>query len=229
MLDGVSEAPIRVAILNDYEIVVEGLRSMLAPYRDRIHVVTANAEDVIPGPVDITLYDTFSQPQVDNADIEDVISDARSGAVVIYTWNLHPRLAGQAIEKGCSGFLDKALQGADLVAHLEKISQGQIIVSPVRKLRGTEDVPRVGAWPGKRQGLTPREAEIVALITQGLSNDEIAKHAFISINSVKSFIRSAYRKIGVTRRSQAVRWGFENQMLPTKWDGPEDAGQLTAS
>lgn len=224
-----NEAPIRVAILNDYEIVVEGLRSMLAPYRDRIHVVTANAEDVIPEPVDITLYDTFSQPQVDNADIEDVISDARSGAVVIYTWNLHPRLAGQAIEKGCSGFLDKALQGTDLVAHLEKISQGQIIVSPVKKLRGTEEAPRVGAWPGKRRGLTPREAEIVALITQGLSNDEIAKHAFISINSVKSFIRSAYRKIGVTRRSQAVRWGFENQMLPTKWDGPEDAEQLTAS
>ena len=65
-------------------------------------------------------------------------------------------------------------------------------------------------------GLTPREAEILALITQGLSNQEIAARAFLSINSVKTYIRTAYRKINVASRSQAVLWGVDNGFKPDK-------------
>ena len=54
----------------------------------------------------------------------------------------------------------------------------------------------------------------MALITQGLSNQEIADRVFVSINSVKSYIRYAYRKIGVERRSQAVVWAVENGFKP---------------
>ena len=57
-------------------------------------------------------------------------------------------------------------------------------------------------------GLAPRELEVLALITQGLTNQEIADRAYLSINSVKTYVRSAYRKIGVSRRSQAVGWGL---------------------
>ena len=71
-----------------------------------------------------------------------------------------------------------------------------------------------GDWPGRSAGLTPREAEILALITQGLSNQEIADRAFLSINSVKTYIRTAYRKINVTSRSQAVLWGVDNGFKP---------------
>lgn len=59
-------------------------------------------------------------------------------------------------------------------------------------------------------GLSDREEEVLALIVAGLSNREIAERAYISINSVKTYIRSAYRKIGVTSRSQAVAWGLRN-------------------
>ena len=57
-----------------------------------------------------------------------------------------------------------------------------------------------------------REAEIIALITRGLSNKDIAARCFLSINSVKSYIRSAYRRMGVTSRSQAVLWGVRHGM-----------------
>ena len=88
---------------------------------------------------------------------------------------------------------------------------GEIVILP-----GDYDTSEGGAgdWPGREAGLTPREAEIIALITQGLSNREIADRAFLSINSVKSYIRTAYRKINVTRRSQAVLWGVENGFKP---------------
>ena len=57
-------------------------------------------------------------------------------------------------------------------------------------------------------GSTPRR--------NGLSNGEIAARTFLSINSVKSYIRSAYRAMGVSTRSQAVLWGIDNGMAPTR-------------
>ena len=71
-----------------------------------------------------------------------------------------------------------------------------------------------GDWPGRSAGLSPREAEVVALITRGLSNQEIAERAHVSMNSIKSYIRSAYRKIGVERRTQAVLWAVANGFQP---------------
>ena len=62
-------------------------------------------------------------------------------------------------------------------------------------------------WPGRSEGLTARESEMLALITQGKSNAEIAAITYLSPNSVKTYIRSAYAKIGVTSRTQAVLWG----------------------
>ena len=75
-------------------------------------------------------------------------------------------------------------------------------------------VGRHGRRYGKHAGLSVREAEIIALITQGLSNQEIADRCYLSINSVKTYVRTAYRKMGVARRSQAVLWGMRNGFEP---------------
>jgi DNA-binding CsgD family transcriptional regulator len=55
-------------------------------------------------------------------------------------------------------------------------------------------------------GLSPREREVLRLIADGLTNEQIADHIFLSINTVKTYVRTAYRKVGVTSRAQAVRW-----------------------
>ncbi|WP_309648576.1 helix-turn-helix transcriptional regulator [Nocardioides sp.] len=67
--------------------------------------------------------------------------------------------------------------------------------------------------------LSAREAQVIGLIVQGLSNDEIAATVFLSINSVKTYIRTAYRKIGVTRRAQAVVWGMTHGFAPDQGNG----------
>ena len=64
--------------------------------------------------------------------------------------------------------------------------------------------------------LSEREEQVLALIVQGLTNQEIADRVYISINSVKTYIRSAYRKIGVRSRSQAVVWGLRNGVQPPR-------------
>jgi len=61
---------------------------------------------------------------------------------------------------------------------------------------------------GSRDDLTGREEEMLRMISQGYSNKEIAATLYLSINSVKTYIRSAYRKIGIERRAQAVIWGI---------------------
>ena len=64
--------------------------------------------------------------------------------------------------------------------------------------------------PGGEVGLSPREVAVVRLIAQGVSNQVIAGTLFLSINSVKTYIRSTYRKIGVTNRASAVAWALQN-------------------
>ena len=198
------KAPIRLAIVDDYAVVVAGIASLLAD--ERIDVVETGVSLPVISDVDVVLYDTFGQVQGQGIDLEDFVRD--SGAkVVIYSWNLHSSLIDKAIAAGASGYLSKVLTGPAIVGALERILNGERVI-----LAGDDEssVGGAGDWPGRSAGLSPREAEVLALITSGLSNQEIADRAYLSINSVKTYIRAAYRKIGVDRRTQAVIWGMHN-------------------
>lgn len=201
-------APLRLAIVDDYAVVVAGVASFLAA--ERIEVVETGASQPVISDVDIVLFDTFAQVDGERIDLEDFVRD--SGAkVVVYSWNLEPKLIEQAMAGGARGYLSKVLTGPEIVAALERVMRGEIVILPGH---GEASTDGAGDWPGRAAGLTPREAEILALITQGLSNLEIANRAFLSINSVKTYIRTAYRKINVTSRSQAVLWGVDNGFKP---------------
>ena len=205
--------PVRIAVVNDYEIVVAGVAAMLHPFADRVVVHELAAGAQVSTDVDVVLYDTFGQVQGDGVDLEDLVHG--SGALVcIYSWNVQPELVQTALSRGAAGYLSKALSAEEVVAAIEAIARGEI-VQITREGDSGQEAP--GAeWPGREYGLTQREAEVVALITQGLTNQEIASRAYISINSVKTYIRTAYRKIGVTRRSQAVVWGMKHGFEPDR-------------
>ena len=63
---------------------------------------------------------------------------------------------------------------------------------------------------GEAAGLSPREGSVLGLVVSGLSNQQIADRLYLSINSVKTYIRSTYRKVGVSSRAQAVAWGIQH-------------------
>ncbi len=207
----VAARTLRIAILNDYEIVATGLAQMFEPYSDRVTVVEVVTSAPVREPADIALYDTFSQTHDIDQDIESVLQECNARRLVIYSWNLHPDLVKSALKKGVLGYLGKRLSALELVEALERIHAGEIVVTE----DDVEHEPVAGDWPGRKHGLTTRESEIIALITQGLSNQQIADRAFLSINSVKSYIRSSYRKMGVTSRSRAVLWGIEHGFRPS--------------
>ncbi len=201
----------RVAIVNDYEIVVAGVAAMLAPHHERLAVIELDSGLPVVSDVDVILYDTFGQVQGDGVDLEDLVHG--SGArVVIFSWNTQPDLVERAIRKGAAGYLSKGLSSTEVVEALEAVLAGKLVIPPEVE----RDDCAMGDWPGREAGLSAREAEVLALITQGLSNQEIAERSYLSINSVKTYIRTAYRKIGATRRAQAVIWGMKHGFEPDR-------------
>ncbi len=201
--------PIRIAVVDDYEIVVAGVAAALAPFSHTVQVVEIDARLPVVSDVDIILYDTFGQVQGDGVDLVSLVR-GRNARVVIFSWNVQPDLVDRALAKGAHGYLSKELTAAEIVRSLVAVHGGDV-VRPAKE-ESTDD--ERGVWPGREHGLTAREAEVIALITQGLSNQEIANTTYLSINSVKTYIRTGYRKIGVARRSQAVIWGMQHGFEP---------------
>jgi DNA-binding NarL/FixJ family response regulator len=203
--------PILVALVDDYDVVLTGVAHMLDPYRDRVLVAEIDANKSVEDVVDIALYDSFAQPESDHEEINVLVENPRARRVVVYTWNFHPDLVDSARRQGARGYLSKTLPARDLVAALEAVHAGEIVISdPPRRARSAVGLD----WPGRSEGLTDREAEILALITQGKSNAEVAKLTYLSPNTVKSYIRTIYRKIDVGSRTQAVLWGVQNGFTP---------------
>jgi DNA-binding NarL/FixJ family response regulator len=205
------ESPILIALIDDYDVVLAGIASMLDPYRDRVMVAEIDANEPLRDTVDVALYDSFAQPESDHAEIGVLVRSPHARRVAVYTWNFHPDLIASARRQGVHGYLSKALPARELVAALEAVHAGDLVISDepghVRQASGLD-------WPGRREGLTDREAEILALITQGKNNAEVAALTFLSPNTIKSYIRTIYRKIEVASRTQAVLWGVKNGFTP---------------
>jgi DNA-binding NarL/FixJ family response regulator len=204
-------SPITVALVDDYDVVVKGVANMLEPYRDRVVVAELDSTTSVKDTVDIVLYDSFAQPESDHEEIGVLVANPRAHRVVVYTWNFHPELVDSARRHGAHGYLSKTLPARELVAALEAVHAGEVVVS--------EQGPRAGGapgqdWPGRGEGLSEREAEILALITQGKSNADVARLTYLSPNTVKSYIRTIYRKLGVGSRTQAVLWGVNHGFTP---------------
>ena len=202
---------ITAALVNDYDVVLTGLAHMLDDYRHRVAVIELDANEPVKDPVDIVLYDNFAQAESDEAEIDVLTEHPMARRIVIYTWNFHDELVEAALARGASGYISKQLTAPELVEALEAVHAGETVVSEgARRMQSTDALN----WPGRDEGLSDREAEILALITQGKSNAEIAKLTFLSPNTIKTYIRATYRKIGASSRTQAVLWGVEHGFRP---------------
>lgn len=203
--------PIRVALVDDYDVVLSGLAHMFDNYRDRIVICEIDANAPLDDQVDIVLYDSFAQPESDHEELGALVRNPRARRVVVYTWNFHPDLIESAQRQGIHGYLSKTLPARDLVAAIESVHAGDSVISPAPRKAGAA----TGLdWPGRHEGFSDRESEILALITQGKSNSEVAKLTYLSPNTVKTHIRSIYRKINATSRTQAVLWGIAHGFTP---------------
>jgi DNA-binding NarL/FixJ family response regulator len=113
----------------------------------------------------------------------------------------------QALRVGASGYLLKSISSDELVRQLEFVHGGETAIDPGMAVRAVDTAARLQRdefWPGARQGLTQRESEILSYVVNGLSNRGIATKLVIGDETVKSHLRSIYRKLGVSDRTGAV-------------------------
>lgn len=181
--------PLRVALVNDFEVVARGLESMLRPHSDRIQVVEVEVGGPPTVPCDIALLDTFGGRRQALERARLIVEQGIARFVVLYTWDAHEEFLDAAREVGVAGVLLKSSSARELVEGLERIATGEPI--------GLHDGHGIN-------NLTPREREVLAMLGLGLSNREIATALYLGVETVRTYVRRIYQKLGVSNRTQAA-------------------------
>ena len=186
---------------------------MLLPFKNRVRVVgeavgVDNALTVISGlKPDIVLCDVRMQG-ASGLDLCRLVRerDPERKVILLSVYDDEQYLF-QALRVGASGYLLKGISSDELVRQLESVHSGATAIDPGLAARAVDTAARLQRdefWPGARHGLTQRESEILSFVVTGLSNRGIANKLVIGDETVKSHLRSIYRKLGVSDRTSAV-------------------------
>jgi DNA-binding NarL/FixJ family response regulator len=193
-MSALSSRPPTVSIVNDYEIIVRGLAAMLEPFADRIRIVEIEAGREPEVDADVALFDTFAGRRHSLERAEKMVLGQNVRHVVLYTWDAPWEFLEDASRIGVSGVVLKSRGAADVVDAIERVTLGERV--------GLDGVSRGRAK--RSDELSMREREVLALIALGMSNREVAAELYLSVDTVKTYVRRLYSKLGVRNRTQAA-------------------------
>lgn len=205
--------PVRIVLVDDHEMVIEGLKAMLAAFTSRVVVVgqAVGADHVMQVVADLDPDIVLCDVRMQGSSGLDVCQQLRERdpgrRVVMLSVYDDEQYLFQALRVGASGYLLKSISSEELVRQLESVHGGQTAIDPSMAARAADTAARMQRdefWPGARRGLTQRESEILALVVNGLSNRAIATKLTIGDETVKTHLSSIYRKLGVGDRTGAV-------------------------
>jgi len=188
---------LRVVVLSRHALVRAGLIQLLTNDDGGTSVIEEHPYDVHPRSYDVAVYDLAGPTDSVRADLAVLLAERIP--VVALAPHARRDLAEDALAMGVADIVHLDITAGLLRQTLERVSAGQTTTPEAYRRRCVED-----ARPATR--LTNREITVLELVGTGLSNRDIADRLYLSINSVKTYIRSAYRKIGVSRRAEAVLW-----------------------
>ncbi|MFI6900939.1 response regulator [Nonomuraea sp. NPDC050394] len=204
---------IKLLIVDDHPVVREGLRGMLDgdPGLDVVGAASsgdeavARARELAP---DVVLMD-LRMPGGDGVSATGrILADCPGIRVIVLTTYESDQDIVRAVEAGAAGYLLKDTSADDLVAAVYAAARGETVLSPsvatklVTRMRGPA-----------QQALTPREAEVLALVARGLTNADVGRRLFISETTVKTHLLRIFGKLGVSDRTAAVTTAMERGLL----------------
>ena len=195
-----SATPSKLAVVNDYALVGEGIARFLAPHADHATVTaTVPTGTAVGAPVDVALYDTFGRRGIDLGHLRALQDDPAVARVAVYTFEAPDDAVAAALDAGASGVLSKATSGRDLARSIRRLADGeQVVAGPTGVGRSTREER---GWPGLELGLSEREAEVVALAALGHRNSEIGEALRVSVDTVKTHLARSFRKLDVHNRT----------------------------
>jgi DNA-binding NarL/FixJ family response regulator len=212
---------IRVLVADDQRVVREGLATLLGLLGGIEVVGTASdgdqacelAASLRP---DVVLMD-LRMPRCDGVEATRRLRSVDPNIkVLMLTTYADDRSVIDALRAGARGYLTKDAGAEEIRKALELVGQGQAAIDPsvqhhlLEAIATAPEDPVAPANPELPDGLTPREAEVLSLIAQGLSNGEIAERLYVSETTVKSHINHLFAKTGVRDRAQAVTYAYRH-------------------
>jgi two-component system, NarL family, response regulator DevR len=203
--------PLRLIVVDDHEVVRQGLVSLLQR-RDQFQVVAeagsaaAAMELTRRYEPDLVVMDVRLP---DGSGIEacrDIRAEFPATRVVILTSYPDEEAVLSAIIAGASGYLLKQIRARDLVHALDVVGRGESLLDPAVTQKVLDRVRRIvtGAEPDEMAQLTQQERKILALVAEGQTNKEIAAAVFLSDKTVKNYVSSILSKLKLERRAQAA-------------------------
>ncbi|MGC9154307.1 MAG: response regulator [Ferrimicrobium sp.] len=205
---------IQLMLVDDHEVIIDGVRAMLRTHVDEVEVVSAvkTVEEALellatPPLPDIVLTDARLKTSSGFELLDQITARAIEVPVVFYTAYDDEAYLFRALRAGARGYLLKQATGAELVGLLRRVVDGEVTIDPSIAGRVALLAARLQLgefWPGAHLGLTHRESEILELIVKGMSTKSIAQSLFLGEETVKSHLSSIYRKLKVKSRAEAV-------------------------
>ncbi len=218
--------PIRVALVDDHELVRVGLADLLSGHADLAVVgqaaSVADALTLMDGAsIDVLLLDV-RLPDGSGIDVCTAWRDRKPATrIIMLTSYSDPEELFRALAAGAAGYLLKSTRGPDLLAAIRNVHAGGTALDPALAPLVMERAAR-GAPPDPLQGLSPRERAVLALIADGCTNREIADQLSLSETTVKHYVSNLLGKMGWARRAEAA--AFLARITPER--GPDGSGSV---
>ena len=219
MTDPIEARPLRLLVVDDHEVVRQGLVSLLER-REHFQVVAeaGTAAEAVEMArkfePDLVVMDVRLP---DGSGIEacrEIRAEFPATRVVILTSYPDEEAVLSAIIAGASGYLLKQIRGRDLVSALESVGRGESLLDPAVTEKVLDRVRRIatGTYTDEMAQLTQQEQKILLLVAEGKTNKEIASEVFLSDKTVKNYVSSILSKLNLERRAQAAAFVARHRM-----------------
>jgi DNA-binding NarL/FixJ family response regulator len=208
---GSAGRPFRILVVDDHEVVRQGLVALL-DRRPNFQVVAeagtveeALAQAHLHQP-DIVIMDVRLPDGSGVEACREIRADLPDTRVVMLTSFPDDEAVLSAIVAGAAGYLLKQIRARDLIAGLEAVGRGESLLDPAVTERVLARVRQIasGEIHDELSGLTPQERKILMLVAEGMTNKEIAAEIFLSDKTVKNYVSSILAKLNLERRAQAA-------------------------
>lgn len=216
--------PIRLVIADDHALLRQGIKNVLELEPDfQVIGEAGDGEEAVKKIAelrpDILLLD-INMPKLNGLEVTRKLRDSQNSTkVVILTIHDDENYVLEVVKAGAAGYLLKDIEPGMLIKAIRTVYEGESFIYPTlaKKLFGQivrgEEKKAVLSHRRGEERLTEREIEVLQLIAQGMSNQEIAHKLYLSEKTVKNHLTNIFRKINVTDRTQAVLYAIKHKIV----------------